>query len=527
MAKKQNKVQKEETLETILFNCRNSLRGRAAMTDKRDLLLTLVFLKFIGERFKEQQEKIRKSFKEQGIDDEGFIEMQLKRPQHYLQDGVFFLSEDTFWDKLKDTSATSMAVTFDTAIKLLDDNEPKLKNALPQQIFTKTQLEPGVLKSVVDEIEKIDPKRFVEHDLIGRVYEYFLQAFSINADKEEGEFYTPHSIVELIASLIEPFDGTVYDPCCGSGGMFVQATKFIEAHGGNTQAVNVYGQESEPATYRLAKMNLAIRGISYHLGDRAVSTFSNDQHKDIKVDYIMANPPFNLKRYADYGDFENDPRWKGYGTPPTSNANYAWILHMLNKLNVQNGVAGFLLANGALDDDDTKAIRQKLIENDKVEAIIVLPRNMFYSTDISVTLWILNNNKKGGPRHDRMLRNREGEVLFVDLRTWNENIYEKKYVKLSDEQIAEVCKIYFDWATTASEKYAKPELYYAAHLDEIREKGFSLVPSRYIELVDRDTEIDYQSALTQMSQQFDALKKRWDENEATLVNAFKVLGYDK
>ena len=525
MAKKQNKVQKEETLETILFNCRNSLRGRAAMTDKRDLLLTLVFLKFIGERFKEQQEKIRKSFKEQGIDDEGFIEMQLKRPQHYLQDGVFFLSEDTFWDKLKDTSATSMAVTFDTAIKLLDDNEPKLKNALPQQIFTKTQLEPGVLKSVVDEIEKIDPKRFVEHDLIGRVYEYFLQAFSINADKEEGEFYTPHSIVELIASLIEPFDGTVYDPCCGSGGMFVQATKFIEAHGGNTQAVNVYGQESEPATYRLAKMNLAIRGISYHLGDRAVSTFSNDQHKDIKVDYIMANPPFNLKRYADYGDFENEPRWKGYGTPPPSNANYAWILHMLNKLNVQNGVAGFLLANGALDDDDTKAIRQKLIENDKVEAIIVLPRNMFYSTDISVTLWILNNNKKGGPRHGRMLRNREGEILFVDLRTWNDNIYEKKFVKLSEEQIADVCKIYFDWATTASENYAKPELYYAAHLDEIREKGFSLVPSRYIEFVDRDTEIDYQSALTQMSQQFDALKKRWDENESTLVNAFKVLGY--
>jgi type I restriction enzyme M protein len=309
--------------------------------------------------------------------------------------------------------------------------------------------------------------------------------------------------------------------------MFVQATKFIEAHGGNTQAVNVYGQESEPATYRLAKMNLAIRGISYHLGDRAVSTFSNDQHKDIKVDYIMANPPFNLKRYADYGDFENDPRWKGYGTPPTSNANYAWILHMLNKLNVQNGVAGFLLANGALDDDDTKAIRQKLIENDKVEAIIVLPRNMFYSTDISVTLWILNNNKKGGPRHGRMLRNREGEILFVDLRTWNENIYEKKFVKLSDEQIAEVCKIYFDWATTASENYAKPELYYAAHLDEIREKGFSLVPSRYIEFVDRDTEIDYKSALTQMSQQFDALKKRWDENEATLVNAFKVLGYGK
>ena len=526
MAKKQNKQVKQETLETILMNCRNSLRGRAQMTDKRDLLLTLVFLKFIGYRFKQQRDKIRHEIVEiQGINDEAFIEMQLSRPNQYQQDGVFFLTEETNWDCLILKPAVTMAVAFDTAIKTLDDNEPKLKNALPQQIFTKTALEPGVLKSVVDEVEKIDPDRFTEHDLVGRVYEYFLQAFSINADKEEGEFYTPHSIVELIASLIEPFDGTVYDPCCGSGGMFVQATKFIEAHGGNTKAVNVYGQESEPATYRLAKMNLAIRGISYHLGDRAVSTFSDDQHKDIKVDYIMANPPFNLKKYAEYGDFENDPRWKGYGIPPTSNANYAWILHMLNKLNVNRGIAGFLLANGALDDDDTLEIRKQLIENDKVEAIIVLPRNMFYSTDISVTLWILNNNKKGGPRNGRQLRNRTGEILFVDLRTWNQNIYEKKFVRFSDEQIADICKIVFDWQGTAIENYAKPELYYAAHIDEVREKNYSLVPSRYIEFVDRDTEMDYQSALAEMSRQFDALKKRWEDNEATLVNAFKVLGY--
>ena len=371
------------------------------------------------------------------------------------------------------------------------------------------------------------PQKFNDHDLIGRVYEYFLQAFSINADKEEGEFYTPHSIVELIASLIEPFDGTVYDPCCGSGGMFVQAAKFIEAHGGNTKAVNVYGQESEPATYRLAKMNLAIRGISYHLGDRAISTFSDDQHKELKFDYIMANPPFNLKKYAEYGGFETDPRWQGYGIPPTSNANYAWILHILNKLNVCRGIAGFLLANGALDDSDTQEIRKQLIESDKVEAIIVLPRNMFYSTDISVTLWILNNNKKGGPWHGRQLRDRTGEILFIDLRTWNSNIYEKKYVRLSETAINRVRQIYFNWQTENFVEYAEPELYYAAHRDEIQEKGYSLVPSRYIEFIDRDTEIDYKSALYEMSHKFDALKKRWDENETELVNAFKVLGYGK
>ena len=309
--------------------------------------------------------------------------------------------------------------------------------------------------------------------------------------------------------------------------MFVQATKFIEAHGGNTKAVNVYGQESEPATYRLAKMNLAIRGISYHLGDKAVSTFSDDQHKDLKFDYIMANPPFNLKKYAEYGEFETDPRWKGYGVPPTSNANYAWILHILNKLDVNHGIAGFLLANGALDDSDTLEIRKQLIENDKIEAIIVLPRNMFYSTDISVTLWILNNNKKGGPWHGRQLRNRTGEILFIDLRTWNSNIYEKKYVRLSETEISRVCQIYFDWQTENFAEYAEPELYYAAHLDEIQQKGYSLVPSRYIEFIDRDTEIDYKSALTEMSRKFDELKKRWDANEAELVNAFKILGYGK
>lgn len=319
MAKKQNKKKatKEETLETILFNCRNSLRGRAAMTDKRDLLLTLVFLKFMGDRFDAQKEKIRHEIVEvQGINDEKFLEAQLQKPNQYLQDGVIFLKEETYWGKLILKPANEMAIAFDTAIKTLDREEPKLKNALPQQIFTNTGLEASVLKSVVDEINKISPDKFKEKDLIGRVYEYFLQAFSINADKEEGEFYTPHSIVELIAAMIEPYDGTVYDPCCGSGGMFVQAVKFVEKHGGNTKAINVYGQESEPATYRLAKMNLAIRGISYHLGDKAVSTFSDDQHKGVKMNYIMANPPFNLKKYAEYENFSADPRWKGYDVPP-------------------------------------------------------------------------------------------------------------------------------------------------------------------------------------------------------------------
>ncbi len=515
---------KEETLETILFNCRNHLRGRAPMTDKRDLLLTLVFLKFIGDRFKTQQEKIREQ--EESGQKDGFVEMALKNKSFYAKDGVFYLPDECFWDKLITKPAKDMAVAFDTCIATLESNEKTLKNALPKQIFTKTALEPAVLKAVVDEVNKIDRSRFHDKDLIGRVYEYFLQAFSINADKEEGEFYTPHSIVELIASLIEPFDGTIYDPCCGSGGMFVQSKKFIEAHGGDMKNL-VYGQESEPATYRLAKMNLAVRGIPYDLGDQAASTFTDDKHPDIKVDYIMANPPFNLKKWWTNTDknIADDARWAGYGVPPESNANYAWILHMLSKLKPSSGVAGFLLANGALDDSDTLEIRKKLIENDKVEAIIVLPREMFYSTDISVTLWILNNNKRGGPWHGRQLRNREHEILFVDLRTWNQNVYEKKYVQLLPDQIADICKIYFDWQTTGGENYAKPELFYSARIYEIREKNYSLVPSRYIEFVDRDIALDYKTALTQIGKQTSELLKLQSENAELLKHAFETLGY--
>lgn len=519
------KVVKEKSLEDILFDCRNSLRGRAPMTDKRDMLLTLVFIKFIDYRFTEQQNVIRERYASKN--DEGYIQFALSRPSEYQQDGVFFLSDETRWSVLKDIPANDMAVAFDDAIAKLEHEHASLKNALPQQIFTKTNLEPKDMKAVVDNIDMIDPARFGQTDLIGRVYEYFLQEFSINADKEEGEFYTPHSIVELIASLIEPFDGTLYDPCCGSGGMFIQSLKLIAAHGGNTKAANVYGQESEPATYRLAKMNLAIRGISYHLGEKAASSFTNDQHKDLKVDYIMANPPFNLKKWRASDELLDDPRWKGYPTPPESNANYAWILHMLSKLQPNKGVAGFLLSNGALDDQDTLDIRRKLIENDKVEAIIVLPREMFYSTDISVTLWILNQNKAGGEHHGRMLRNRQGEVLFVDLRTWNDNRYSKgKYVQFSEQQIADVCKIYFGWQTTGNLPYAKPELYYAAKKEEIAEKNYSLVPSRYIEFIDRDTELDFATVLSQSAGTISDLLHRQQENASKLENAFKQLGYE-
>ena len=525
---KNKKVEKEIKLEDILFNCRDLLRGKASMADKRDLLLTLVFLRFIGEKFTLKRLEVAQRLKTIDGVAEDSTEYGFFLNQSSFYDDCFYLTEEVRWETIKNMPASvDLALNLDNIISALERDEKTLRGALPQKIFTKAQLEPKVLKSVIDEVNKISQERFHEKDLIGRVYEYFLQAFALNAEKEEGEFYTPHSIVELIASLIEPFDGTIYDPCCGSGGMFVQSVKFVEAHGGNTNAVNVYGQERDPDTYRLAKMNLAVRGISHNLGDRPASTFQNPHHADKKMDYIMANPPFNLKKWRAEDELTSDPRWDGYGLPPVSNANYAWILHMLSKLEVTHGIAGFLLANGALSDDDSVNIRQKLIENDKVEAIIVLPRNMFYSTDISVTLWILNQNKKGGLWHGRQQRSREGEILFMDLRTWNENIYEKKYVQFLPEQIDKVVEIYHRWqaAGTDGTNFAEPELYRSVDIDEIKANGWSLVPSRYIEFVDRDTNIDYENVMSEASKTVASLLARQEANDAALRKAFATLGF--
>lgn len=487
------------SLESILFNCRDYLRGSAALNDKRDVILTLVFLRFIGEKFEDAQTEMRQMCLDRGLS-EDMIATFLNSPARYKN--IVFVPEAARWSKLINVPSTGLNAALDDALQALEDSGEALKGCVKLSLFTNVNIQPNDLKKVVDEVNKISHKTFgEERDLIGRVYEYFLKSFAVNSTKEDGEFYTPHDIVELIAAFIEPFDGTLYDPCCGSGGMFIQCAKYVEAKRGDITAVNVFGQEKEPATYRLAKMNLAMRGISHHLGDSAKSTFEKDHHAGMSFDYIMANPPFNLKHWFKEGITEG-VNWNDYGTPPESNANYAWILHMLSKIKPDKGIAGFLLANGALGDEDSKAIRQKLIENDKVEAIIVLPRELFYTTDISVTLWILNQNKKGGLHHGRRLRDRSGEILFMDLRTWTENPVkgeQKKKVELTVEQVNRAKEIYFLWQQEGTDgvTYAEPELYRSVGLAELADNDYSLVPSRYIEFVDRDKSIDYDKVLSE------------------------------
>lgn len=330
--------------------------------------------------------------------------------------------------------------------------------------------------------------------------------------------------------MIEPYEGTLYDPACGSGGMFIQSAELVKSKQGNINSINIYGQEKEPATYRLAKMNLALRGISHHLGEMSDSSFTNDLHKGLYFNYIMANPPFNLKGW--YNDnLKNDARWSDYVTPPESNANYAWILHMLSHLKPVDGVAGFLLANGALNDSDTLEIRKKLIQNDKVEAIIVLPRELFITTDISVTLWILNQNKKGGNYHGRNHRNREHEIFFMDLRQWTENPVKgenKKKVRLIPEQIERAANIYHTWQSEGCDgaNYEAPELYRSVGIAEIETKDWTLTPSKYIEFVDHDLDIDYEKEMTRIQAEMQEVMKAEKKSQQMLENAFRGIGYE-
>lgn len=531
------KKEVEVSLETVLWNCRVALRGVGTTEKNRDAVIGLVFLKFAGDKF----EKRRKELKEQYGDIPAFLE----KPSFYNAANVFYLKETARWSYIvKNASSNDIAVIIDQAMMDIEESNPSLKGALSTTdkdgnhvyaMFSTLGASKDKIKSLIDEVNKIDEKRFQEEDLIGRVYEYFLQIYAASGTKEDGEFYTPASVVKLIAEMIEPYSGVVYDPCCGSGGMFVQSMKFVDRHNGNRQKISVIGQESQAETWRLCRMNLAIRGIAHNLGDKNASTFTEDLHKDKKVDFIMANPPFNLKGWRKEDELTDDYRWKGYGVPRVANANYAWILHMISKLDVNHGIAGFLLANGALNDSDEIEIRKQILEKDKVEAIIVLPRDMFYTTDISVTLWIVNMNKKAGTVNGRQLRDRTNEILFMDLRRWDENIEEividkgkkKKKTVLTDEQIAKIKAVYNAWQSVDRAGYEDvAEFCKSATLEDVRNHNYSLAPSKYIEFIDHDLEINYEKEMARIQKEMQEIMKDEKESQQMLEEAFREIGYE-
>ncbi len=509
---------KEKAIEETLWESANKLRGSVEPAEYKHVVLGLIFLKFASDKFEEHRKKLINEGKEK------YIEM----PDFYGMANVFYLDETSRWSYIiKNSKQNDIALKIDTALHNIEKNNKALKGALPDNYFSRLGLDIAKLSSLLDTINNIDTLRDKAQDIVGRVYEYFLSKFALAEGKGKGEFYTPKSIVNLIAEMIEPYSGIIYDPACGSGGMFVQSIKFIQAHHGNTKNISIYGQEYTNTTYKLAKMNLAIRGISGNLGEKAADTFGDDQHKDLKADYIMANPPFNQKDWRAENELKDDPRWRGYDVPPKSNANYGWILNMVSKLS-ENGVAGFILANGALSGGGEEyKIRRKLIENNLVEAILVLPRNLFYTTDISVTLWILNKNKKEKTRNigdeGRHFRNREKEILFMDLRQMGEP-FEKKYTQFADQDIKKVTQSYHLWQTDGIENI--PEFCYSASYEEVAKKDFSLVPSKYIEFVNRDENIDFDEKMQSLQGEFVDLLKAETASKNDLLTVFKELGYE-
>lgn len=520
MAKSANS-KKEVTMEEALWKSADKLRGSVEPAEYKHVVLSLFFLKFASDKFDKRRQEIISEGHGTYVD----------IPEFYSMKNVFFLPEESRWSFIMEhAKQDNIALIIDTALYTVEKNNPALKGALPDNYYSRLHMDTTKLASLLDEINKIKSDD-EENDIIGRVYEYFLGKFALAEGKGKGEFYTPKCIVNLIAEMIEPYKGKIYDPCCGSGGMFVQSVRFVQSHQGNSRDVSVYGQESISTTYKLAKMNLAIRGISCNLGEQAASTFTNDQHKDLKADFIMANPPFNQKNWRADDELIDDPRWDGYEVPPTSNANYGWILNIVSKMS-QNGVAGFLLANGALSDDGTELkIRQKLIENNLVEAIVILPRNLFYTTDISVTLWVLNKNKKARTvEHNGQLkryRNREREILFMDLRQMG-SPYEKKYIELTESDRAKVTAVYHNWQQEGFEETYKnvPEFCYSASFEEVKEKGFTLVPSRYIEFINRDENIDFDSKMKTLQKEMAQLLVEEEKSKAELLAVFKELGYE-
>lgn len=516
------KAKKEISIEETLWTSANKLRGSVEASEYKHVVLGLIFLKFASDKFEERKQELIDEGKEKYIDMSEF----------YTMKNVFYLPEVSRWSYLiEQAKQEDISLKIDTALSTVEKNNPSLKGALPDNYYSRLNLDITKLASLLDTINDIDTLKDKSQDIVGRVYEYFLSKFAIAEGKGKGEFYTPKTIVNLIAEMIEPYKGKIYDPACGSGGMFVQSMKFIENHHGNKKDISIYGQEYTATTYKLAKMNLAIRWISANLWDIAEDTFKKDQHKDLKADYIMANPPFNQKDWRASDELTDDPRWNGYDVPPTSNANYAWILNIVSKLS-ENGVAGFLLANGALSGTwEEYKIRRKLLENDLVEAIVILPRNLFYTTDISVTLWILNKNKKARSLeingNIKNYRDRQKEVLFMDLRQIGEP-FEKKYVQFWDKDITEIVNTYHNWQQIdfKTSYQDTPEFCYSASFDEIEKKDFSLVPSKYIEFINRDENIDFDEKMKNLQSEFWQLLQDEEQSKNALLSVFKQLGYE-
>ncbi|UNH41531.1 type I restriction-modification system subunit M [Moellerella wisconsensis] len=519
--------------EETLWDTANQLRGSVESSEYKHVVLSLVFLKFISDKFEAKRSELIKNGQE------AFVDMDV----FYQQDNVFFLPQKSRWSYVQERAKQDdIAVIIDTALSTIEKSNTSLTGALPDNYFSRQGLEPKRLASLIDSIENINTLATEcgvgEEDLVGRVYEYFLGRFAASEGKGGGEFYTPKSVVTLLAEMLEPYQGKVYDPCCGSGGMFVQSLKFVESHQGKSKDIAIYGQELTSTTYKLAKMNLAVRGLTGNLGERPADTFFADQHPDLKADFIMANPPFNLKDWRNEAELTSDPRFAGFRTPPTGNANYAWILHMLSKLS-EDGVAGFVLANGSMSSNTSGEgeIRQKLIEDDRIECMIALPGQLFFTTQIPVCLWFISKSKQASAKYG--YRDRQGETLFIDARHLGTMI-SRTQKELTAQDIATIADTFHAWRSSESElkrriaaKEIGIEQYQdkagfckVATLDDIKANDFVLTPGRYVGAAEvEDDGVAFETKMQELTQTLYRQMDEAAELDKAIRKNMEVLGY--
>lgn len=478
------------------------LRGNMDASEYKTVVLGLIFLKYISDRFEEKHQALL----EEG---EGFEE----DVDEYASEGIFFVPANARWSVIARAAHTqSVGIAIDDAMRSIEKENPRLKDILPKN-FARPELDKRRLGDVVDLFTNI---RMIEHgdekDILGRTYEYCLSKFAEQEGKLAGEFYTPSCVVRTLVAVLQPYHGRVYDPCCGSGGMFVQSARFVESHAGNINDISVYGQDSNPTTWKMAQMNLAIRGIDADLGRFNADTFFNDCHPTLRADFIMANPPFNL---SDWGaeKLKEDPRWK-YGTPPAGNANFAWLQHMIYHL-APGGRIGMVLANGSLSSQSggEGKIRENIIRADLVDCIVAMPPQLFYTTQIPVSLWFLTRGKK-----------QKGKTLFIDARKMG-TMVSRKLRELTEEDIQKIADTYNAFADGTLEDVKG--FCAAVPTEEIARQDYILTPGRYVGIEEQEDDGEpFEEKMGRLTAELGELFERSHELEQEIRERLGEIGYE-
>ena len=502
-----NKKESLESFEQKLWKAADKLRKNIDAAEYKHVVLGLIFLRYISEAFEDLYQKLKKGKGEYaGADPEDRDE--------YIAENVFYVPPEARWDYLKANAKNpEIGKIIDKAMELIEKENPSLKGVLPK-VYARGNIDPISLGGLIDLFSNItfDEAKEKSSDILGHVFEYFLGQFALAEGKKGGQFYTPRSVVELLVEMLEPYKGRVFDPCCGSGGMFVQSEKFVLAHQGKINDISIYGQESNQTTWRLCKMNLAIRGIdSSQVKWNPEGSFLNDAHKDLKADFVIANPPFNDSDWS--GELlRNDVRWK-YGVPPVGNANYAWIQHFIFHL-APHGKAGFVLAKGALTTKQIAEyeIRKNMIEDDIVDCIVNLPSKLFLNTQIPASLWFLRKNKD----------TRKGQILFIDARDMGQLINRRQRI-LTEEDIRKIADTYHKWQRE-NENYEDIKGFCkSVSIEEVKELDYVLTPGRYVGLPEEEEDFNFEEKFTKLKAEFlEQLKEEERLNKLILENLGKI-----